>query len=196
MKKRFSKKAYFFLIDSILALGVLAIGAFLIFLAYVNVPSKEQPAILSEDIMDFFADNKIKDVNNPYAGLKGTLWETEGGPVGRCPGEVLTVNGDITLLQQVALFYKKSSVNICYLDIAEEFINQLAQKSIPQQYSFEFWIIDGLLSPILLYPDTELIAEKNAANVLLPSKKIVFGISDEDTGEILGPYTAEVLLWQ
>ena len=75
MKKRFflNKKAYFFLIDALLALGVLTVGIVMVFTLYTNVPSKEQPAILSDDLMDFFANNKIKDVNNEYVGLGGTL---------------------------------------------------------------------------------------------------------------------------
>ena len=99
MKKRLNNKAYFFLIDSILALSVLAVGAFLIFTFYLSVPSIEQPAVLSDDIMDFFANNKIKDINNPYAGLGGILWQTEGQPGGICEGEELIANAETTLLQ-------------------------------------------------------------------------------------------------
>jgi hypothetical protein len=207
MKKRclLNRRGYFFLIDSILALGVLAIGIFLIFTLYSNVPSKEQSVILSDDIMDFFANNKIKDIDNPYAGLGGTLWSQEGGVVGLCPGEELIANGKNTLLQQLAIFYEKSQGvggNPCYFnlddnipsepeDLAEKFIAELAQKSLPQQYTFEFWI-DGQL----LYPDVEQIDSKRAANVLIPSKKIVYGILKKETGDMFGPYNAEVLVWQ
>ena len=193
MKKRclINRRGYFFIIDSIIALGVLATGTFLIFTFYVNIPSKEAVTILSDDLMDFFANNKIKDINNPYAGLGGTLWETEGQTGGLCEGEVLTVNAENTLLQQIAKFYEKSASDDCYLDLARKFIDELTKNTLPQEYTFEFWMNDELL-----YPDTEYTDSKNTANLLIPSKKIAYGILDKETGDMFGPYNAEVLVWQ
>lgn len=190
MKKKYliSRKGYFFLIDSILALGVLAIGAFLIFTSYISVPSKDEPAILSEDLMDFFANNKIKDVNNLEVGLGGTYWsETE---VTDCNGEPITPNPENTLLQQAGNLYEKSKGDSCYLDIARTFISKLTQKSLPPRYSFEFWIDSQLI-----YPDTEQTDSKNKAEVLIPSKKIAYGIMNQELGDMFGPYNAQVLAW-
>ena len=192
MKKRcLDRRGYFFLIDSIIALGVLAVGTFLIFALYANVPSKEEVAILSDDIMDFFANNKIKDVNNEYAGLGGTLWEEEGGDTGLCPGEELTANVENTLLGQVAEFYEKSAGNSCYLGLAQKFIDELTKNVLPLEYTFEFW-----MNGQLLYPDTEQTDSKSATKVLIPSKKIVYGILNKETGDMFGPYNAEVLVWR
>jgi|TARA_Y100000310_G_scaffold292645_1_gene321571 hypothetical protein len=201
MKKRclVGRRGYFFLIDSIIALGVLAVGTFLIFTLYVNVPSKEEVTILSDDIMDFFANNKIKDVDNAYAGLGGTLWETEGQAGGLCEEEELTANGENTLLQQIAIFYEKSQEdtgNDCYFnpdneDLIERFIRNLVENILPPQYKFEFWMDDKLL-----YPDTEQTDSKNAAKALIPSKKIVYGILNRETGDMFGPFNAEVFVWQ
>jgi len=197
MKKRYlDKKAYFFVIDAILALGVLAVGAFLVFTFYANVPSIEEPAVLSEDIMDFFANNKIKDIDNPYVGLGGTLWSTEGQPGGICNGEELIANGENTLLQQIGDFYEKSTGNSCYFDpsaddLIERLVGALISNSLPTQFDFEFKMNDDIL-----YPATEQIASKNAADVLIPSKKIVHGILNQETGELFGPYETEVLVWQ
>lgn len=193
MKKRFflNKKAYFFLIDALLALGVIAVGTAMVFTLYTNVPSKEQPAILSDDLMDFFANNKIKDVNNEYVGLGGTLWETEGQPGGICNGEELIANGENTLLQQVAIFYEKSSGNSCYLNLVKKFILNLTENTLPTQYGFEFWMDDQLL-----YPETEQTVSKSKTKVLIPSKKIAYGIMNQETGDMFGPYNAEVLVWQ
>ena len=195
MKKRFflNKKAYFFLIDALLALGVIAVGTAMVFTLYTNVPSKEQPAILSDDLMDFFANNKIKDVNNEYVSLGGTLWETEGQPGGICNGEELIANGENTLLQQVAIFYEKSlgNGNSCYLDLVKKFILKLTENTLPTQYGFEFWMDDQLL-----YPETEQTVSKSKTKVLIPSKKIAYGIMNQETGDMFGPYNAEVLVWQ
>jgi len=203
MKKRclVGRRGYFFLIDSIIALGVLAVGTFLIFTLYVNVPSKEEVTILSDDIMDFFANNKIKDVDNAYAGLGGTLWETEGQAGGLCEEEELTANGENTLLQQIAIFYEKSQEdtgNDCYFnpdneDLIERFIRNLVENILPPQYKFEFWMDDKLLYPATV---TEQADSKNAAEVLIPSKKIAYGILNPQTGDLLGPYDTEVLVWQ
>ena len=201
MKKRFflNKKAYFFLIDALLALGVITVGIVMVFTLYANVPSKEQPTILSDDLMDFFANNKIKDVNNEYVGLGGTLWETEGQLGGICNGEELIVNGENTLLQQIAIFYEKSqgdAGNDCYFnpdteDLIERFIRNLVENILPPQYKFEFWMDDQLL-----YPETEQTVSKSKTKVLIPSKKIAYGIMNQETGDMFGPYNAEVLVWQ
>lgn len=201
MKKRcvLNRRGYFFLIDSIIALGVLAVGTFLIFTLYVNVPSKEEVTILSDDIMDFFANNKIKDVDNEYAGLGGALWNEEGKIGGICEGETLTANGENTLLQQVAIFYKKNEdagYGNCYFDpinedLIEKFILSLTENTLPPQYKFEFW-----MNGDLLYPNTPQTDLKNAAKALIPSKKMVYGILDQETGDMFRPYNAEVLVWQ
>ncbi len=176
MKKRWlDKRGYFFLIDSMLALGVIAIGGFLVFSLYAQAPSKAEPAILSEDVMDFFANTKISEVNNPYAGLGGALW---------AQGKI--TNAENSLLQQVGIFYANNDIAT-----ARTFIEELTKNTLPPQYTFEFWI-DGQL----LYPEAEQSQSKNAANVLVPSKKMAYGILNQQTGDLFGPYTAKVLVWQ
>ena len=189
MKKRLNKRAYFFLIDSILALSVLAIGTFIIFSQYVKVPSKSEVTIFSEDLMDFFADNKVKDINNVEVGLGGTYWsESE---VTTCNGGPIKPNPENTLLQQAGDFYERSKSKSCYLVIARAYTQKLIQNTLPAQYNFEFWMDDNLI-----FPDTEQIDSKNAARALIPSKKIVYGIIDQQTGSLFGPYNTEVLVWR
>ena len=189
MKKRLNKKAYFFLIDSILALGVLAVGGFLIFSFYLQAPPGGEPGILSEDVMDFFANNKVQDVNNAEVGLGGTYWSS--AEVTACHGQALTPNPENTLLQQVAALYADSLSKSCYRGIARAYIEKLTAGTFPPQYAFEFWMDD-----VLLYPATEQTGAKNNARVLIPSKRIVYGIRNQETGDMLGPYDAEVLVWQ
>jgi hypothetical protein len=129
--------------------------------------------------MDFFATNKIGDINNEYAGVGGELWQD---------GDI--TNADNTLLQQVAEFYKEGKD-----DIAKDFIGELTRNTLPPEYQFEFWM-EGQL----LYPKPPLSSEhsksKSATKVLIPSKKIVYGFSDIETGDMFGPYSVEVLVWQ
>ncbi|MBW2976958.1 hypothetical protein KY347_05935 [Candidatus Woesearchaeota archaeon] len=184
MKKRcLNRRGYFFLIDSVIALGVLAIGVFLIFSVYTKSPEKEEVVILSDSVMEFFANNKIKDVDNAYAGLGGTLWN--GGEI---------TNAENTLLQQIAEFHKKGEGGD---DTAKAFIEALIQDVLPSQYSMEFWMDNHLLYP-LYSPEEAEEAElsKGSTEVLIPSKRIVYGISNKETGEMVGPYSAEVLVWK
>lgn len=178
MKKRCNRKGYFFLLDSIIALGVLAVGAFLVFSTYTNAPFREDVSVLSEDIMQLFANNKIKDINNEYTRVGGTLWQ-----------QGLINNSENTLLQQLGAFYATNN-----LDIAEKFIINITQNTLPQQFLFEIKIDDTLLFP--QNPSSAHIQSKEETAVLIPSRKIVHGILDKETGEMFGPYEAEVMVWQ
>ena len=188
MKKRcLNRRGFFFLVDSMLALGILAVGVFLIFALYAESPSIKESTILSDDVMDFFATNKIKDINNEYAGVGGQLWD-----------EGKITNPENTLLQQIAEFYENDDVGT-----ATTFIEVLTKDVLPPQYDFEVWLydlknIDDLedYEDKLLYPATEKETSKKATKVLIPSKKIVYGFSDIENGIMFGPYTIEVLVWQ
>ena len=181
MKKRpdkMNKRGYFFLLDSIIALGVLIIGGFLVFASYTKAPSKEEPKFLSETTMDFFADTKISDINNAYAGFNGQLWQQ---------GDI--TNDDNTLLQQIGEFYAKNQ-----LGTAEKFIGNLTENIIPVQYLFEFRMNNQLLYPI--NPSQDHLNSKQSTAILIPSRKIVHGYLNQETGDLFGPYAAEVLVWQ
>ena len=91
----------------------------------------------------------------------------------------------------MAVLYADSLGNICYRGIARTYIEKLTQGIFPAQYAFEFWMDDTLL-----YRETEQIASKDAAKVLIPSRRIVYGIKNQETGDMLGPYDTKVLVWQ
>jgi hypothetical protein len=179
MKKRcIARKGYFFLIDSVLALGILVIGGFLVFSLFIKTPQKEEPIVLSEDTMDFFAITKIKDVSNDYVRLDGELWK-----------QGLIINAENTLLQQVGVFYANNNFGV-----AEKFIANLTEEIVPKQYFFEFRMNGELLFP--RNPSQRHSASKDITSILIPSRKIVFGFLDDETAELYGPYSAEVLVWQ
>lgn len=200
MKKRcLNKSAYFFVIDSMLALGVLAIGGFLIFTFYAQQPPSGSADILSEDIMGLFANSKISDINDPEVGLAGTYWGSS--EVLACnSGQPITLDTESSLLQQVAIFYELREINnkACYVDeIARTFVEELTQNALPAQYGFEFWIDDDARSKkTLIYPASEQSSSKAASKVLIPSRKIAYGILNQETGQVFGPYSAEVLVWR
>ena len=172
------KRGYFFVLDAVLALTVLVIGVFLITSSYVNVPQPAQVSLLSDDLLNFFSNRKIMDLNNPYAGIGGTLWN-----------QGTITDADNSLLQQIGEFYAKNK-----LDIAEKFIQNVSAGVMPTQFRYEVWMNNAILYPRT--PSVEHLKSKNSTELLLTSKKLTFGIINKTTSNIWGPYKAEVFIWE
>jgi len=188
------KRGYFFLLDAMLGLLVLIVGVFLITSSYVKVPQPIQVGLLSGDLLNFISNTKIKELNNPYAGIGGEL-QTRG----------YITEIDNPLLQQIGEFYEKDKVGLSkfplpsgetepYLDVAEKFIQNISGGVIPLQYRYEVWINGALLYPKT--PTSEHTKSRENTKLLLTSKKLIFGIIDKRTGDIWGPYKAEVFIWE
>ncbi len=169
------KRGYFFTLDAMLSIGILIIGTFLIFASYTKIPSRVQTGILSEGTLDVFTTTKIKDLDNPYAGLGGTLWN-----------EGHISNPDNTLLQQIGEFYYLGKT-----DIAQKFIENITKNLIPPQFTIELWINESLLYPPEQTKQHNI--SKNTTRILLPSKKLTYGIFNKN---LYGPYEVEILLWE
>ena len=187
------KRGYFFLLDAMLGLLVLIVGVFLITSSYVKSPQPNQVGLLSGDLLDFLSSTKIRDLNNPYAGIGGEL---------QARGYITEI--DNSLLQQIGEFYEKDEDKIKfplpsgetepYLDIAEKFIQSVSAGVVPLQFRYEVWINEAML-----YPKNLTVGHANSKNVtelLLTSKKLTFGIANKTTSQIWGPYKAEVFVWE
>ena len=172
------KRGYFFVLDAVLALAVLVVGIFLITSSYVDVPQPVQVSLLSHDLLNFLSNTKIKDLNNPYAGIGGTLWN-----------QGIITDAENSLLQQIAEFYTTKN-----LDIAEKFIQNVSTGVVPSQFKYEVWIDNTILSP--KNPTAEHIKSKNSTEILITSKKLTFGIINKTTSNLWGPYKAEVFVWE
>lgn len=169
------KKCYLFTLDALLGLSVLIIGLFLIYTYYVNVPSNLQSRLISDDVMNFLVSTKIQDLNDPFAGIGGTLWKQ---------GDI--TNKDNNLLQQIGEFYFFNK-----LEIAENFLISITQNIIPSGYKYEFIIDDTLIHPS--NPSQEHIDSKDNSRVLLPSRNIVYGIVENN---LYGPYEIKIIVWE
>jgi len=171
------KRGYFFILDAVLALLVLVIGVFLITSSYVKVPQQAQVGLLSDDLLNFLSNTKIKDFNNPYAGIGGELWNNG-----------LITEPDNSLLQQTGEFYATNR-----LDIAEKFISNVSSGIVPVQFRYEVW-----MNNVVLYPTQtpEHAKSRNSTEILLTSKKITFGVLNKTTSDLWGPYKAEVFVWE
>ncbi|MBL7054710.1 hypothetical protein ISS05_03045 [Candidatus Woesearchaeota archaeon] len=177
-----NKKAYFFVLDAMLALGILVMGALLLVSAYTRTPEKGQTTNLAEDVLDFFADTKIEDFNNPIFGPAGTL--VQDGTI---------KDAQKTLLQQLGEFYYKYNLDTSdetYLTYARLLITEVTEDIVPAQYEYEFLIDDAKI-----YPETSTDQSKQNSEVLFPARKICFETIDL-TLDLFGPYEAEVLIWR
>lgn len=172
------KRGYFFILDATLALFVLVIGAFLALSFALEVPAPAQVSLLSSDIMNFLSSTKIKDLNNPYAGIGGELWK-----------QGIITDSENTLLQQAGEFHYRNRD-----DLAEKFLQNVSEPIVPSQFRYEVWIDNLRLYP--KNPSSEHTSSRDSTELLLTSKKITFGIANKTTSEILGPYKAEVYAWQ
>src|SRR3989338_6725465 len=112
------KRGYFFVLDAVLGLIVLVTGVVLITSSYINAPQPVQVEILSDDLLDFLSNTKIRDLNNPYAGIGGVLWN-----------QGLVTDADNSLLQQIGELYSANNP-----DIAEKFIANVSAGIIPYQF--------------------------------------------------------------
>lgn len=172
------KRGFFFILDAMLGLFVLIIGVFLITSSYVSTPASTQVELLSDDLLNFLASTKIKDLNNNYAGIGGELWSNG-----------MITDAENSLLQQTGKFYAKKQ-----LGTADKFVQNVTQGIVPAQFMYEVWMNNELVSPKT--PTQEHNDSKNKTRLLLTSKKITFGILNKTTSDIWGPYKAEVFVWE
>jgi hypothetical protein len=172
------KRGYFFMLDATLALFVLVIGVFLVLSFMLEAPPPTQVGLIASDIMNFLSSTKIKELNNPYAGIGGELWK-----------QGTITDQENTLLQQAGGFYYMGKT-----DLAEKFLQNVSELIVPQEYVYEIWIDNSRVYP--KNPDSSHITSKDKTNLLLTSQKLTFGIVNKTTSEIFGPYKAEVYAWQ
>ena len=172
------KKGFFFVLDAAMGLFVLIIGAFLIASLYTQVPQPTQVGLLSNDLLNFLSTKKIKDLNNPYAGIGGDLWN-----------QGIITDPDNSLLQQIGKLYAANN-----LDIAEKFIQNVSAPVVPPQFNYEIWVDNVQLYP--RNPSLQHTSSKASTELLLTSKKITFGFINKTTGQLWGPYKAEVFVWE
>lgn len=177
-KMLIKKRGYFFVLDATLGLFALTIGVLLVLSFYANVPAPTQVSLLSNDLLRFLSKTKIKELNNPYAGIGGELWKQD-----------TITDADNSLLQQIGEFYYKNSLNT-----AEKFIQNVSEQVLPSQFKFEVWIDNVRLYP--RNPTADHVKSRDNSALMLTSKRVTFGIFNRTTSEIWGPYKVEVFLWE
>jgi len=165
-------------VDSMVALGVLAVGIVLIFSMNVEEPRTEQSYTIAEDTMNILTHNRIKNINDPYAG----------------PNSVLSRNGNITdiertLSEQIGEFYFRNQTKNCdfCIGLINNFLTNITQNLIPAEYNYYIYIDN---TSVFNHSSTPI----SSATFIVPARAIVHGIYN--TSELFGPYMLEVISWR
>lgn len=167
------KRGYFFTLDAIIGLTMLAIGIFLFYSVSTPFPTLySQPLSLSQDILDALAQIKLYEFNNAFID---ELRATEN-----------IKRMDNTVLEQIAIFYLESKINPNKLTLASRLVEELVKGSVPQQYGFNLKIEDELIY------ETSAISART--DIITSSKTMVMGVISK--ASTFGPLTAEVNVWQ
>lgn len=171
------KRGYFFLVDSMVALGVLTVGIVLLLSQHESAPSTGQPQVVAVDVIAVLSSNKVKNINDDYAGANSEL--TRNGNI---------TDIDKTLLEQAAEFYYRSEEKSCdfCLGLAENFLERILTDLTPREYQYQI-IIEGTL----VYDHSTTAIDES--RFVIPSRKIVHGLYNQS--ELYGPYVVEVLSW-
>jgi hypothetical protein len=192
-----NKKAYFFLIDSIIAVMILFVGFILISGIKPSRTTIIHNKHLSVDIMNLLADTKIKQVCRYSGGWNCDVSQDFEDPLNN--GEIQNLNN--TLLESIGELYSKNKFGTI-----TPLINSLITKNnlfYQEIYGFAFLIEDDPLYNSITHNRLTLENLKdeikiNRIKTLLSTKKIIIGYyQNETSGELTfwGPYTVEIWTW-
>lgn len=186
-----NKKAFFFTIDTIIALGVLVVGFLLIISTHTYQPIESQTIFFSKDILQVFTATKVDQADSDLI-FKMRCTDCDCGEY--CG---MITNLDNTLLEQLGEFVYRSERGCgepC-LTAAKEIVTSLSSQLINPQFSYEFVLRDiqpNQEKEYALLNKTRISQDKT--NLLIVSKRLVYGIADNEN--MFGPYVAEVRVWQ
>src|SRR3989338_4362312 len=195
-----NKKAFFFTIDTIIALGVLVVGFLLIISSHTYQPIESQTIFFSKDLLQVFSTTKVSQADNALI-FQMRCTDCDCGT-----GCGLIKNIDNTLLEQLGEFIYRSE-NGCgeqCLSAAKEIATSFSQSLINPQFSYEFVIKDTISKPCYYcikeeennayYLLNKTKTAQDKTNLLIVSKRLIYGIADNEN--MFGPYIAEVRVWQ
>jgi hypothetical protein len=172
------KRGFFFTLDAIMALTILAVGMFLLLSVLLAVPQRSQTEIIAADTMVFLSTTRIENLNDPAAGIGGTLWQQ---------GKITKEKN--TLLQQIGELYAKGDTAS-----AEQFIQAVVEDNIPQSH-FAQVHADGQRVYPLVEPQ-EQTASKQSTGLLIAKTEVTYGITNSSTFELWGPVEIRLSVWQ
>ena len=170
--KPLSRKGYYFIFDAFLAIFLIIVAFTIFFSKPVTVPTKSRAISTANDIISYLSTIRIEDVNDPFIGVGGVLWNSSD-----------ITNPKNTLLQQIGEFYRLDKNELAGIFIEKSLIN------VPKQFNIKISI-----SGVPLYPDEDKYSDERS-EILVKSRAVVFG-EYMPTKEMWGPYSFEVGVWE
>ncbi len=168
MKRRYSTKGSFFLIDAFIGLSVLVLAVVVINNFEVVEPSTQQSYTLLNDYTEILFTTEVRDFSNPYV-------------------DMLIREGYVPMLDEpmmnlIARLQKEGD-----LERARNLTNQTIKGMIPDKFSFSYTVGGTEIFR------RQLISQSEASLVLTNTKMTVVRMGDTD---LYGPVATEVALWQ
>lgn len=176
----FSKKAYFFTIDGLVALGILIIGFFLIYSAFLYQPPELQAELFASDLNDFLDKTKIKEFDENHKGFAPIF-------------KLKDIDPERTVIEQAAYYCSEEKKDLAK---ALAGLSTSQGEIIREQYGFEVLIKNW--NPNFEDPNPCVLLrrgnkENQNPDLIITSKDVVYF---NKGNEVIGPIIAEVNVWQ
>ena len=165
-----ARKGYFFVIDALIAIGLLVI---LLIAIYKPIPKKSKTFsvyLLSNDLMNYLSNTKIRDLPRDQQDLVINNLST----------------GDLYISEALGELYWRSSQDPSYLELCRHFLNRTIDNIIDKNYVYRIVIGNSTKKEVLFNNSPYNI---NDSSILATSKKIVFVIMNR---ELVDSYVLDV----
>jgi hypothetical protein len=170
-----NRKGYFFVMDAILGLAVMATAIAYLYSIHVYEQPKSQVYELTQGLMDSLSEKKMVEINNRYK-------------------DQLILNGNITnaystIIEQASEFEYRNLTKGCgyCMNLSNNLVRNVTEGLIGDQYNFRISLNNTVIYERSRYKESSAI-------LALKSSKLVYVMINEN--ETYGPTYAEVVLWQ
>lgn len=167
-----SSRGFFFSLDVLLFLFIIAFGFTLVFGALPGKVPRTQSILLADSMATFLASTQVEDIQS-------LISDTATSP-------------ELSIFEQAALYIVKGTSPNAFL---EEIITRGSTSILPGKYGLEIYIYrygspEGAAR--YFHPSSQGIAQN--AELLISSKRVIYFYSKSE-GKVIGPYIGEVRLW-
>ncbi len=181
-----SRKGFFFVIDSIMAIVILSIGIYMILSSYMVFADRDQTALTSRSLLSFMDNVTIASYDSDYKFEE--LMGLSGG------GNYIT-RYDNSLSEQLGEFFFRDR-----WDLASGLAGDIVEKVVPQQFEAEILVKEPVsdIEETIYERNTDPSFSSDDSRLVVPYKSIVMGDFESEDGspEPWGPYVIEVRVWQ
>jgi len=171
-----NRKGFFFTVDVFIALSFLIIGFLFVYSAYLSAPQSTQTIFYSNDLISFFTNTKISELDNAEIF---TMW------CDSCAGATHNIsNPDNTILEQILEFTYLNKTGLA------EVLANISRGIIRDQYSYQMNITLDEKSWVMA---SNYRIDMNSSKLALTSKDISYFLLNYS--EVIGPFITRIEVW-